>query len=286
VIVSAGAIASSLLLQRSGAGNPLVGKHLSFNMATPLTAYFEERMVPAPYDGLQISHYFKPPRDDGYVLESWFNPPAMQSLFMPGWFEDHARNMRDYAQMGSAGAVVGTERSGRISPGIIRGDFRFEPSRDDMAKLVNGMKQLGAIYLAAGAKRVMPSTFRYQEFKSDEELDAGLTPFLSDRRGLSINSAHPQGGNAISADPSKGVVDERFCVHGFENLHVCDASVFPTSITVNPQLTVMALAHYAAGRIGGKRPPDPEDLRFAQRATWVHHRALPEHQLPVTGVPA
>jgi choline dehydrogenase-like flavoprotein len=34
-----------------------------------------------------------------------------------------------------------------------------------------------------------------------------------------------------------------------DNLHVLDASVFPTAITVNPQLTVMALAHYGAEQI-------------------------------------
>ncbi|HXD58111.1 MAG TPA: GMC oxidoreductase, partial [Thermoleophilaceae bacterium] len=34
---------------------------------------------------------------------------------------------------------------------------------------------------------------------------------------------------------------------------VVDASVFPSSITVNPQLTVMALAAYAADEIAG--PP-------------------------------
>jgi choline dehydrogenase-like flavoprotein len=45
------------------------------------------------------------------------------------------------------------------------------------------------------------------------------------------------------------VVDEQFRVHGTENLYVCDASVFPSSITVNPQLTVMALADYAAPNI-------------------------------------
>jgi choline dehydrogenase-like flavoprotein len=52
----------------------------------------------------------------------------------------------------------------------------------------------------------------------------------------------------MSQDPSLGVVDERFRVHGFENLHVCDASVFPSAITVNPQLTVMALAHLAGSK--------------------------------------
>ena len=46
-----------------------------------------------------------------------------------------------------------------------------------------------------------------------------------------------------------GLVSPDFRVHGYENLYVCDASVFPSSVTVNPQLTVMALAHYASERI-------------------------------------
>ena len=53
----------------------------------------------------------------------------------------------------------------------------------------------------------------------------------------------------MSADPLKGVVDPSFRVYGTLDLHVCDASVFPSSITVNPQLTVMALAAYAADEI-------------------------------------
>jgi choline dehydrogenase-like flavoprotein len=39
--------------------------------------------------------------------------------------------------------------------------------------------------------------------------------------------------------------------HGTDNVYVCDSSVFPTSIGVEPQLTVMALAHYGAERITG-----------------------------------
>ena len=78
------------------------------------------------------------------------------------------------------------------------------------------------------------------------------------RNAVSLNpkpfgSGHPQGGNALSSEPGKGVVDPTFRVHGFENLFVCDASVFPTATTVNPQLTVMALAEYAAPGIAEAR---------------------------------
>lgn len=46
-----------------------------------------------------------------------------------------------------------------------------------------------------------------------------------------------------------GAIDHSFAVHGFDNLAVCDASVFPTSVGVNPLESVIALAHYAAPRI-------------------------------------
>ena len=59
-----------------------------------------------------------------------------------------------------------------------------------------------------------------------------------------MTSAHPQGGNAMG-----DVVDEHFRVRGFANLWLCDASVFPSSVHVNPQLTVMGMAQYAAHRI-------------------------------------
>jgi choline dehydrogenase-like flavoprotein len=73
-----------------------------------------------------------------------------------------------------------------------------------------------------------------------------LDDYKAHNEGLGLNSAHPQGGNPISTDASTGVVDEEFRVHGMDNVYVCDASVFPSSVTVNPQLTVMALADYAS----------------------------------------
>jgi choline dehydrogenase-like flavoprotein len=226
-----------------------VGKYLSFNMATPLTADFGQNLNPAPYDGLQISHYVDGPGSDDYVMETWFNPPATQSLFMPGWFEDHFDNMTNYPNVGSVGAVVGTRRNGSVWSRLT-GNFSFKPHQDDVELIVKALKRVGRIYFAAGAQRVLPATFRYHSFTTPQQLDEGLDRYAHDRTGLFLNSAHPQGGNVLSADETKGVVDpSSFKVYGFDNLHVCDASVFPSSVTVNPQLTVMALAHYASSRL-------------------------------------
>ena len=60
-----------------------------------------------------------------------------------------------------------------------------------------------------------------------------------------LGTGHPQGGNRLSKNASQDVVNPEFRVCGYDNLYVCDASVFPSSIGVNPQLTVMALADYA-----------------------------------------
>ena len=50
----------------------------------------------------------------------------------------------------------------------------------------------------------------------------------------------------MSKNKNKGVIDPEFKVYGYNNLFVVDASVFPSSIGVNPQLTVMGLADYAS----------------------------------------
>ena len=127
---------------------------------------------------------------------------------------------------------------------------------------MRGVKQLAEIFLEAGATKVMPSTYRYRSFKRGEDLDP-LYDYVNDRTGISLNSAHPQGGNAISVSADKGVVDSSFKVHGLENVYVCDASVFPSSITVNPQYTVMALASYASFKMTGVENirPGPRVLR-------------------------
>jgi choline dehydrogenase-like flavoprotein len=77
---------------------------------------------------------------------------------------------------------------------------------------------------------------------------------------------HPMGTARADARPEHGVVDGGLRVHETDNVWVSDASVIPSSIGVNPQITIMALAtRLAYGLLGKAAPADePEPESIAQ----------------------
>jgi choline dehydrogenase-like flavoprotein len=247
VVVAAGAISSSRLLQQSRLGGAAVGDGLCANIGSFLTADFEEPI--RSFAGQQMGHFFEPMHEQGYLIESWFNPVLFQTLVMPGWFDDHEYNMRRYAHLTCGGVIVGStpgrSRVLRRTDWMSGSHFSFDVSQDDLKRVISGLVKAGELLFAGGAKRVVPATFRYLQFCNRHQLGE-LEDFVKDDSDIYLSTAHPQGGNAMSERSDRGVVDERFRVRGVEGLYVCDASVFPTAAGVNPQLTVMALAHYAA----------------------------------------
>jgi choline dehydrogenase-like flavoprotein len=246
IVVAAGALHSSWLLQRSRLGGDRAGAELYFNVNSPVTADF-----PDPVDtfaGIQMTHAYLPPGEPPFVLETWFNPPATQALAMPGWFERHYENMLRYRHMAAAGALVGTTRPASVSAGRQGPVLRYTPSPEDLHRVVEGVKLIGRIFLAAGARRVMPATFAWRDIRTPAGLDE-LDSLVRDNADILLSTAHPQGGNPVGERERGGVVDAGFRLHELRNVWVCDASVFPSSVTVNPQLTVMAMAQYAAPRI-------------------------------------
>ena len=240
-VVAAGAIGSSALLLRSRLGGDRVGHGLHFNVNSPLTADFPDSLAVDAFAGIQMSHaYVAPGAVPPYLVENWFNPPATQALATPGWFDRHFELMHRFRHLACAGVLVGTVTPGRVTDGD--GAFEFTLSDADRERLLAGLEVAARIMLEAGAARVMPATFAYQELAGDAV--GGLADRVRRSGDLLMTSAHPQGGNALGS-----VVDADFRVAGAANVRVCDASVFPSSVRVNPQLTVMGLAELAARRI-------------------------------------
>ncbi|HLU08688.1 MAG TPA: GMC family oxidoreductase [Oceanobacillus sp.] len=254
VIVSGGTIHSSWLLMQSkiSKGKLPIGQGLSFNMGSPLHALFEQELN--AYDGLQIAHYLTLEDHPGFVYETWYNPPVAQALAMPGWLDTHFKNMQNYNRMTAVGVLVGTESNAYIVPALITGgpDVVFQPTQGDIKKLIDALVILGDIFFTGGAQEVYASTRSYQPYRNNaamitaqSEVDR-LRELVKHDYDILLGTGHPQGGNAIGTSPTNSVIGPDFKVFGYSNLYVCDASVFPTSTTVNPQLTVMTMAHYAS----------------------------------------
>ncbi|MFL5887181.1 MAG: GMC family oxidoreductase, partial [Thermoleophilaceae bacterium] len=74
---------------------------------------------------------------------------------------------------------------------------------------------------------------------------------------LVLLAFHPMGTARADARPDHGVVDPDLKLHGVDGVYVADGSVVPSSIGVNPQITIMALATRLAYHLLGR--PAPED---------------------------
>jgi choline dehydrogenase-like flavoprotein len=237
-----------LLLQQSGITKN-VGTRISFNAGSWVFAEFPESVN--SFDGIQMCAYHEASR---FFTETLAMPPGAFAVAMPGWFESHFDRMRRYRHFAVAGALIPTSPVGTVKRsrlpliGDLLPPLKFALPVTDLRRLRDGVEAVGRIWFAAGASRVIPATFQPLEFSDADQLYE-LESLIVEPDDLAFGSAHPQGGNPMSDDPALGAVSSDFRVHGLDNVYVVDASVFPTALGVNPQLTIMAMAHRAAARI-------------------------------------
>ena len=240
IVIAAGAIASSSILLKSGIKRN-VGSRLSFNITTPMMAEFPEAVN--SFDGVQMCCYIK---GNGFLVETTFNPPGTSALIMQGWFEKLNERMKNYTHYATAAPVVGSEPNGKVKLDLFgKTSVDYKMTDGDFAKLKEGMKALCRIFLAAGADCVLPSSYDDLIVNSEKDL-VKIDNQVKIPENISLSTAHPQGGNPFSDNKDIGAVDTNFRVYDFNNLYVCDASVFPTGVMVNPQLSIMGIANYAA----------------------------------------
>lgn len=250
VVVSSGAVASSALLLRTpelAAGSLPIGEHFAFNFGSPVHAEYEDPVN--AFDGLQIAHYYQPGQSDGFVIETWYNPPATQSLALPGWMDDLQANIDRYRHYACAAPLVGSTNGSRVTAmgdaEII--DVALEAT--DLDRLKRGLRMTCNLFFHSNPapRRILIGSPDHWEVRANSYEDR--INRISDFSEIQIGTGHPQGGNGLSNDPRQGVVGADFRVHSTRNLYVADASVFPTSLGVNPHWTIMALADLAASSI-------------------------------------
>ena len=233
-VLAAGAIATPRILRANGLGRGPLGEHLRVHPNSGVLARFGHRIE--AWRGATQGYYVDA-WERGYLMQTCNMPVDQYYATIPLPPDESLAIMADLARVASAGVVVHDEDSvGSVGDGVIRYDL----GERDRRTVIAGLRDTARVFFAAGAEAVVPAVHGVPVLRSAAEIDSVLHDGIS-TWDLGLYASHPMGTCRMGADPDATVCDAAARVRGTENLHVIDASLMPTSLGVNPQVTIMAL---------------------------------------------
>jgi choline dehydrogenase-like flavoprotein len=175
----------------------------------------------------------------GYLMEAAGMAPVSLALLLDpaGWGRDYAGFFERYDHL--AGMLMNGEElpvaDNRVTLDPTVKDVRALPvarvhvdeHAESAAMLAHFNDRSAALYRAVGATDV--------------------------RHGRPASATHNMGTARMGRDAATSVVDAGLQAHEVPGLYVCDGSVFPTSTSVNPTLTIVALALRLAEQLANQR---------------------------------
>ena len=249
VVVSAGAVQTPYLLQghRLGRQSGQLGKNfLCHPNAKVLGVYpFEIQAWQGVSQGGQIREF----HNEGIVLAENFISPGALGAHIPFVGQEAFELMKDYNRMVLTGVLVEDSR-----PGVVkRSSLGFAvPQYDitdyDHARFIKGAKHLATLHFEMGAHKVLLPFSNLHLVHSPDELTK-IDKIQPKPKDLELFTVHLMGTCKMGSDASKSVVDLSGQLWDLPGCYVADASLFPTAIGVNPQVTIMALALQVARRL-------------------------------------
>jgi len=299
VILAAGAIASPMLLQRSGVGSDEglatvgieqthrldgVGENLQdhlevyfqFHCKQPVSLhskldFFSKAIIGARWllfrNGLGVSNHFE---SCGFIRsKSGLKSPDIQYHFLPAAMRyDGTPSIKGHGFQVHVGPNKPKSR-GRVR--IESADPAAPPSilfnymQDDQD--VEAWRQCIRLTREIMQQPAMDS-YRGKEIQPGDDVssDAEIDAWVKEN----VESAyHPAGTCKMGvAEDQFAVVDKNCCVHGLKNLRVVDASIFPTLPNGNINAPVIMVAEKMADVILGAAPLEPAAISLSVPKDW------------------
>jgi choline dehydrogenase-like flavoprotein len=222
VVVACGSLSTPQLLMRSNIPNPNIGRHLGLHPAQFVFGLFDE-----PQDAHMVapisSHCFDfaADEDGGFAVEAvTVQDPIGFTVSLcdengPMWGEPLVEAARRWRRWIGLLNMSNDDNNGRVE--IVDGVERFTTDFQPV--------ELGRINAA-------------REFSTRVLEAAGASQIL----WSGLATTHMQGSCRMGADPATSVVDANCQSHEIKRLYVGDSSVHARTLSVNPSLTIMALA--------------------------------------------
>lgn len=157
--------------------------------------------------------------------------------------------MVDFDNMLISGALIEDTTTGRVFLGPGSEPIMYYNLTDvDVQRVKRASALMSQLMFEIGAKKVLLSFASLPSISGPEEIPKIFDDKIK-KTDLELMTVHIMGTTRMGSDASRSVTDQWGELHETKNLFVSDASLFPTSIGVNPMITIMALAHRIADHI-------------------------------------
>jgi choline dehydrogenase-like flavoprotein len=255
VVVAGGALATPGILLRSdirehaghSPSSELIGQTLGFHFGRLVEGIFDE--IQDAHDVYPITaHSMQRMRDadGGYIVEAatvqdpiGFAIGLSDEHDTPIWGQELVDTCKRYRHATGLLTMVNDENNGHCDIDAQGRDrYSFALNANEQQRIADSVAFAQAVLRQAGARRIVQTN---------------------------IYSTHPQGSCRMGADPGRSVVDGHAESHDIRRLFIGDGSVVPRTLSVNPSLTIMALASRTAfylvsgehGYFASERVPSP-----------------------------
>jgi choline dehydrogenase-like flavoprotein len=200
------------------------------------------------WEGVHQAYQVREFQDEGFLFAAVNIPPGIIGMTTPHYGAELGELMHDYDKIVVAGMLVEDTNTGRVATIGGRPQAFYQLSDFDADKLKRGVALLSELLFAAGAKKILLPFAGVPDLTGPDDV---RKIFAADvpKKSIEVVTVHMMGTARMGSDRSRAVTDGFGMVHDADGLMVCDASLFPTPIGVNPMETIQALATRAAQNI-------------------------------------
>jgi len=249
VIVACGAVHTPYLLlgHRLGRPSKQLGKHLLLHPNAKVIAQypFETHSWKGVSQWTQVREF----HSEGILFAENMIPPFALGPTLP-WHGDESMAMLErYNRLVSTGVLVEDSTTGRVARSMLGMPVaRYDITDWDLDRFVRGVARLCELHFTMGAEQVV-LPYRTQPIARSMDEVRQISARSIKKKDLELFTVHLMGTARMGSRAVDSVVDLDGQLWDLPGCYVADASVFPTAIGVNPQMTIMALATRTGRRL-------------------------------------
>ena len=251
-VLAAGTVGTPLLLFRNGLCNSSKQVGRNYRMHPAITTYPVYDEIIKPHDGISQSTWVSDFEDYGFVLETTVLPPDMLAMATPGIGKAHSDLMLDYLKTGLFAGMLRDTTSGRLVPLDRKGRryaIFYNMNKEDIHNAKLSTVIMAEMGLASGAKRIFTFIVGHEVIENMRDVERLRKAKISGKHIVAMSGWHPMGTCRMGIDSDDSVVQTTLETWDVPDLYIVDASVFPSALGVNPQLTIMAFSIRTTGFI-------------------------------------